>query len=429
MKFLKKFKGEIPMKHAKKIFLFVLALGLLVCLFAFGSLAASTATVTYPDGSTQTVTVGEAFKPNASFDEFGIFYGQNETAYKVNDAAVGWTFSYTIDKTTYSLGADLIVPEEAAGKTITAAGATRVKFTVTVGETVTGYTTDSNFSNYIAALDYYAKIKMYADITTSTNGFACRNSTDKTASGVYVMTGCQYYLDINGYALNLTNSSRALSVTAESLYIYSSRPGGKLNALNATTLVYTNNQDYKPSGGSTIQSFGQAIIGEESTTSNYGDNLTVTCKSISGQLFGTGVQLWGGTYVQTGTSASFFGLNNKSVTIKNSKFVFTNASTVPVGTSHSFATFTNCTFVYTGEGCIAITDHTSAKTFTNCKFVNITPSYTAAHQYTGALWGTSNNYPTVDLNTADNVAVYLAHGDTSTQITVLGETYTLDGTR
>ncbi len=435
------------MKNAKKILLLALSLVMLIGILAFGSTAASTATVQYPDGTKETVTVGEAIVPK-SFDASNLYYGQNETVYK-DDSTPGWTFSYTVDKTTKTIGEDLIVPEEAAGKTITVGGATKVLFTVTVGETVTGYTTAAELNSYLASMDHFARIKFYSNISIKGPDMMYgKRVMDKNSSGKYVVENTNYHIDINGYTWTLTRTGDAIASRAMGVRIYSSRPGGRIEAPNATTLAYTDNDDYKIIDGvlygnkadqyindpaSPAKPNGSVYFGELSdpttTAGTYGKNLTVVCKSIVRKLYGGGVSLFGGTYVQTGTASGFLGLTSKTVNIKNSTFVITNASTVPLSDINtSYKTLTNCTFVYAGDGSIPVTKITStAVTFSGCTFINVSPSYTASHKYTNAKYGTSFYYPTADLNASETVEAYLAHTSTVETVTANGVTYLLDG--
>ncbi len=112
------------MRNAKKLMLLVLSLVLLVGIFAFAALAeepATEATVVYPDGSTETVAVGQTITPKEFTTEGGakLFYGAGNTLFK----ATGDNWTFTVDGAALT---DLTVTDAMVGKTIVAGGVDKV---------------------------------------------------------------------------------------------------------------------------------------------------------------------------------------------------------------------------------------------------------------------------------------------------------------
>ena len=325
---------------------------------------------------------------------------------------------------------------------------TKVYYTLTIGDEVTYVTDGSTLNNYLRSMDYGVKITLYANHEVSTNYVGGRKSMEKNSAGSYIAMVTSYQLDLNGYTLTLTSSSKIES-HAYQFYIYSSRPNGRIEAPNAATPFYTNNGDYKiidgKEYGNTAKEYTDSAMGPNKPTGSfyfgeasnpgsanagpYGKNLTVVCKSLVGGLYGNTIHIFGGTFIQLkGSSESIFlNYTNRGVYHYHATFITTNPNTVPVNPNGSNKTYYNCTFAYDGVGSVALTNSTTAGSFNNCNFVNVAPSYSVAHVYNNCAYGTTSYYPVADLDASDAAAVYLAHGTTSKEITVNGKTLVLDG--
>ncbi|MBP3605558.1 MAG: hypothetical protein J6J66_03055, partial [Clostridia bacterium] len=325
---------------------------------------------------------------------------------------------------------------------------TKVYYTLTIGDKVTYVTDGSTLNNYLRSMDYGVKITLYANHEASTNYVGGRKSMEKNSAGNYIAMVTSYQLDLNGYTLTLTSSTKIES-HAYQFYIYSSRPNGRIEAPNAATPFYTNNGDYKIIDGkeygnttaeyaasslTQVKPTGSFYFGEASNPGStnagpYGKNLTVVCKSLVGGLYGNTIHIFGGTFIQLkGSSESIFlNYSKRGVYHYHATFITTNPNTVPVNPNGSNYTYYNCTFAYDGVGSVALTNSTTVGSFNNCNFVNVAPSYSVAHVYNNCAYGTTSYYPVADLDASDAAAVYLAHGTTSKEITVNGKTLVLDG--
>ncbi len=356
------------MKNSKKLLVLVLSLVMLIAAFAMCvSAEGDKATVQYPDGTTAQYAVGETIIP-----PFGATYaGAGNTLYK--NAGDGWKFS--VDGAPL---ASLTITEDLIGKTITASGYDKVYFSVaeTGGSTI--YYTDAStvatdFRTYMQAMlsPAGATVTLYEDIS-------CASLAVQGAN-----TSLNYYLDLNGHKLTITSSGIALDVRQYSFYLYSSKPGGVLDASAGSCAFRTN--DGKVNG---IQQWGKLYVGEDSENgAKYYDNLTVYCKAINTDMYGTGAYFLGGKYVQTAASTSTYMLvigrvgnvsNSQVQKIRNCTFVTCKAATSPIEQSAKDARiYDGCTFINTAGGLGKIFSNATMNgnpEFKNCKFYNVDPA-------------------------------------------------------
>lgn len=250
----------------------------------------------------------------------------------------------------------------------------------------------------------------------------------------------KYYLDVNGYTLTLSGNDKeghaAIEAHATYFYLYSSRAGGVIDASAAKTFIHTDNTEYN----------GKAIASTSYVGGNnaaYDGKLTVICKQITGDMHGTALYIRGTTFVQSDNSAASYFLvigresaNTSHVqNVENCTFVLSKPITAPLYLrSTADRTFTNCTFIAANaNGGVALTAYTdlalNAKVFSfvDCNFVNVQPYLGSAYvTYTNAAYGTTGIFTAADVDISDAEQI-LAHGTTSTTLTVLEKTYVMDG--
>ena len=134
------------MRNAKKLLLLLLSLVLLIGVFTVAALAeetteATTATVVYPDGSTESLNVGDTIvgKGFATEGDAKLYYGDGNTLFK-DDATAGWTFTVEGEAEAHT---ELTVTADMLGKKIIAGGVDKVYFTHTTAG-VTAYNTSAS---------------------------------------------------------------------------------------------------------------------------------------------------------------------------------------------------------------------------------------------------------------------------------------------
>lgn len=147
------------------------------------------------------------------------------------------------------------------------------------------------------------KVTLYSDIS-----FDGKKTTYRGDTG---------YFDLNGHTLTFASAENepALDVNAGTLYVYSSKAGGKVvYGVDGKALV-------KASGNGTV-CFGE----KESPSTEYGKNLTVEVSRFNNGCDGGGIKILGGTYIQpAGTSATTFLVQG------GAKFDITNATFILKG--------------------------------------------------------------------------------------------------
>ena len=334
----------------------------------------------------------------------------------------------------------------------------KVYFTVEKDGAVIRYETDAqkynaNFRSYLTAMTVGATVRLWSDISIS----ACSPAGERIADRTLAMNA-KYWIDINGYELTITGSgSMALDFKVAYAYLYSSRENGVINATTQNAFFRTNNDDYlwydgqiysqssdtasiyyKVTKGldgytktSATKPAAVVYIGENSTSSTaYGENLTIYCKTVSATSSGTGPYFLGGTFVQVGSTGLLFNpVQRVQSTIKNTTFIAAAGSTGIVAPSNQ-NTFENCVFICESPVNTPIVQASCAKdmTFKNCNFVNVIPAYPSGRtmKYESCAFGTTGTLPSENLNSAG--AAYLAHTKDGKSLTAHGATYQLDGT-
>ena len=371
------------MKNSKKLLVLVLSLVMLIAAFAMCvSAEGDKATVQYPDGTTVQYAVGETIVP-----PFGNTYaGAGNTLYK--NTGAGWKFTMDGAEVT-----SLTVTEDMIGKTIVASGFEKVYFTVAeTGGSTTYYTNAStagtDFRSYMQAMlsPAGATVTLYDDI-------ACASLAVQGAN-----TNLNYFLDLNGHKLTITTSGGiAMDVRQYAFYLYSSKPGGVLDASAGACAFRTN--DGTING---VKQWGKLYVGEDSETgTKYHDNLTVYCKQINTDMYGTSAYFLGGKYVQVESSSATFMLvigrvgnvsNSQVQRIRNCTFVTCKAATAPIEQSAKDARiYDGCTFINAAGGLGKIFANATMNgnpEFKNCKFYNVDPAVSYGGQtlkYSGTL--------------------------------------------
>lgn len=363
------------MKNSKKLLILVLSLVLLIGVFAVMAAAEDGAssdvlTIQYPDGTVQTYAEGEPILPPVLPKEF-VWIDDDGKGYKYTVTGSAWE------------GIPAAVTADHLGTTVKATvagtkGTEQVYFTVAATDGATTYytnasTVSADFKAYMQSMlsPAGAKVTLYADI--SSGNIAVQGAN----------TNLNYYLDLNGHKLTFTTSGGiAMDVRQYSFYVYSSKPGGVIDASNANSTFRTN--DGKING---VQQWGKLYVGEDSETGrNYYNNLTVYCKKINEDMYGTGAYFLGGTYIQTSGSSSSFMLvigrvgntsNSQVQQIRNCTFVVTKAGTSPIEQSAKDSrVYDGCTFINTaGLGKIfSNATMNGSPTFKNCNFYNVDPA-------------------------------------------------------
>ena len=324
----------------------------------------------------------------------------------------------------------------------------RVYYTVEV-DGVTTYHTDASTAtaslrSYLNAMDPGAKITLWSDVQLEYVTVRSKQLEDKAT-----VESAQFWLDINGYEMNITGGSAstvALVIKAQTMYIYSSRESGVINT-GGMIFFQSDNDQYTNSAGTAITPSANVYIGEatQSATRQYCDNLTVICGRINTDMYGKSATIQGGTYIQSASSIAPYFLvlsrtgddkNAQVQNVSNATFILTNPTTAPLWyRSKVERTFSNCIFIspnQTDGVPVSASQATPAvgATFSGCTFINVLPIHQPngqAFTYTDCKFGTTSGlYSTANLNLSYG-AQYLAHSATVSAVTVNGVTYTLDG--
>ena len=334
------------MKSTKKLLILLLSLVLLIGAFAVMASAeeAQVATVVYPDGSAVAVAVGSQIDPKPFTD--GLYNGEGNTLFK-DDATEGWLFTVEGEESALS---DLKVTEAMAGKNIIASGADKVYYTITKSG-VTTYNTNadtyaSDLRNLLRNTTTGQTVRLYSDVT-----FA--------ATYTYGSSSSTLYLTLNGHTWTITESWNSCALDCSSnIYIYSTAPGGVVDAPDAAYFFRTNDRTIDGT-----KYYGYPRFGESNLTAQNvnGKNLTVYCNQINRDMYGSNALILGGTYIQHENSkAKYFMLlsretepglthfNSSNVKeIRNATFIVTKSTTSPIYWTHASTSFTNCSFINT----------------------------------------------------------------------------------
>ncbi len=321
-------------------------------------------TVTWFDGTTSKYLAASLDEAKAFVESHPKFLGG---AYEVKD---GNELSVVFDPV-YSVAYD-----DSFNATVTRGGeATKVYYTVTLSDGTVEYYTGEDYAASLSSLfgkfPAGATITLYADLT-QTSATMASTISQGTA-----------YLDLNGHLWTLTGTgSPVLEIGPTNgknikFYLYSSQPGGKLSAPKAGFLTRTN-------------SYGTAYFGERDTSkTQYGANLTVETTCVNGDLYGSGIGIYGGTYIQVASSSYNYlfivsrinATGSQFFAMQNATFVLNKANSSAIHYIGSgFNSITNCTFVANTSGATAICNASTtpvntakAPTFDGCKFINVNP--------------------------------------------------------
>ncbi len=375
------------MKNAKKLLLLLLSLAMLCGVFAVAALAEaseSAATVVYPDGSVDTVNVGDAIVPKEFTD--GLYYGKDNTLFK-DDATEGWSF--TLDGAALS---DLTVTDAMAGKKIIAGGADKVYYTseeiATDDSSKIVYHLVSDVEKYFSTSNtgdrgdgtntgasHYKDLRAYPDGTEGRNtvkdivvklyedvdvaGFAMNWFIDQASR----KSGRNAYLDLNGHSVVNRTTDAYVEVKALSMRLYSSQPGAHWYQPNSATAFYVSDD-------------ATLVLGNNSTnTSEYSDNLSVHCKVLFNIMYGSGAYIAGGHYYQLeGATSSFVDISRRFYLLQNASFYVQDENAVfntPYGLSDNVKKATNCKLYSTGESLILSGDKSAVLALAGCELYGI----------------------------------------------------------
>ena len=242
---------------------------------------------------------------------------------------------------------------------------------------------DGSVEYYTNAGDYQAKVQAYFGKWTGGTTLTLYADVKFTATGTVALVADgtkNAFFDLNGYTLTFSTNtnSLALDIHTGTFYCYSSTPGGKIYAPSAKQFTRSN------SGGTGI--FGERDI----NTTQYGKNLTVETTLFNTALYGSGIGIYGGTYIQRSNSQyNHFitvsrengGTQSQFRHIRNATFILNKPNSFAIHWLHAgFQTIANCTFISNAPGTRvlgnATTDNSvpnSAPILANCDFVNILP--------------------------------------------------------
>ena len=265
------------------------------------------------------------------------------------------------------------------------------------------------------------------------------------------------YLDLNGHTWTLTGKQSGYAIDLSTrLYIYSSKPGAVLNALDADLLFRTNDYTDKTVTPN-VKSYGYLYLGEPNASSTaYGNNLTVNCKQIANFLWSSAVSIYGGIYRQTegSTAANFMVVSRTSEasshfdTIRNATFIVTNPNTRILHWAHSGTkVLSNCNFICEGDrsAYLFASDFTASGTikapvFENANFYNVIPARQFNYNKSGssvavvptynynnkpASFGFPEKVPGDDLDPTDGVMI-LAYAKNVVEKEIAGKTYPMN---
>ncbi len=343
-----------------------------------------TATSTEVEGGTNT------FLPAISYKTVTWYDGTTSTYYaETLDDAKAFVEShpfFTPDSYEVKNGNELFVVfepvctatfDENLNATVTRDGEqTKVYYTITYSDgSVLYYTNADDYQakvqSYFGAWDGGATLTLYADVK-----FTATGTVSLVANGTK-----KAFLDLNGHTITFSTASNnlALDIHTGTLYVYSSTAGGKLYAPTAKWFTRSN-------------SAGMGIFGERDTNSTqYGKNLTVETTLFNTALYGSGIGIYGGTYIQTANSQfNHFitvsreneGNQSQFINIRNATFILNKPNSFAIHWLHAgFQTIANCTFISNVPGTTVLGNATtkagvvpsSAPILANCDFVNILP--------------------------------------------------------
>ncbi|MBP3591113.1 MAG: hypothetical protein J6K14_01360 [Clostridia bacterium] len=326
----------------------------------------------------------------------------------------GVWYYYTAPVWEATLGGNVVAIEsvcaaENAGKTVTVAlGGEKEKlyYSHATPSGITYYygdTAAATLSTLLSPMDSQKhEFRFYSDIEVSSGAASYQLGRKNYDATILV--------DLNGYKWTVNSSNGyAFIVTGATTFVYSSVSGGILDVSTAAGIACTD--------GSADAYFGEAT----KTGTEYGQNLTVYCKSVhSGRWWSNNGYIVGGTYVQPEgvTAEFFFGIDDGPVTVvRNSAFIVNSLSGGFVrGVKGSF---TNCVFIAKEASNIVMSGKSNTgATFTGCYFYNVIPNIPE---------GTAVTYTDCNFNLAppdEQVGGYIAYTGENVVKTIAGKDYT-----
>ncbi|MBQ8269248.1 MAG: hypothetical protein IJZ24_06190, partial [Clostridia bacterium] len=168
--------------------------------------------------------------------------------------------------------------------------------------TFTYLATAAEVQAYFASWETGATMILYTDIEFSADPVVLKSAAGSAQTA---------YLDLNGHDIYMPYAGDlALEVHTAKLYLYSSQPGGTVNAPYAKAFT-------------SITNAGLAFFGETTDKEVYGKNLTIVANHFNAPHGGIGMALYGGTYIQPdGANEDFFLSQGSALLIvKRSTFV------------------------------------------------------------------------------------------------------------
>ena len=434
------------MKSAKKLLLLALSLMLLIGVFAVAAFAEDApATVVYPDGTTQTVAVGETIAPKDITDKDGVklFYGEGNTLFKFKGE--GWIF--TVEGADAALE-DLTVTADMAGKQIIASGVDKVYYTSSerVGENTTfvyhlvdnvdrfmsaantgdrgdGTNTGASSRDVLGLKDSSTSIVLYEDVKT--DNFC----TDLMPAGNRQNTSIPLYLDLNGHTVINNYAGSYVELRGVSLRLYSSVPGATWYQPNTPHGFYVSDD-------------GTLCIGSTSVSdTNFTDNISVYVTNLFAGHWGNGAYIVGGHFYQLpgGSKDGFVSVCRRVRAVQNASFyplagasVFSDVADsldyYEVGRTDNPSAVQNCKF-YGSDASSVLTSKNSAKIiFDNCTFYGMQATCNGsgtvdATTYTNTMEEAVSAVSYKTLTYADGKVSYF-HADTLEEAKAYAETAT-----
>ena len=381
------------MKNAKKLLLLLLSLVLLIGVFTIAVLAdetteATTATVVYPDGSTDSLNVGDAIAGQEFTTEGDarLYYGDGNTLFK-DDATEGWTF--TVEGQTEAL-TEPTVTADMLGKKIIAGGVDKVYYVTeekisTSAPAVTVYHLVDNVDKYMSSSNtgdrgdgtntgassrdvlgnkatQYVKIYLYEDVVTNQFNMIMMPSTRQ-----YV--GITTYLDLNGHSVTNNYTGSTTELKGAKLYIFSSKPGANWIQPKTTSSAFYASDD------------GTPILGNNAENGPYADNISFHTNNLFHGHWGGGAYIYGGHYYmcEGATSSYLAQISRRVYGMKDASFYVNGGTAIfgdPVahdgsGVVSGHITVTNCNFYSDGTSAILTGALNANLKFENCNFYGI----------------------------------------------------------
>lgn len=419
------------MKLNKKLLVFALSLVMLIGILTVAAFAADgdagVLTIKYQDGTVQTYAEGETITPPAVPKDF-IVYDADGKAYKytvTGDAwedvpsvatpeLIGTTVNATVAGTQDSRQVFYVTEEQlAADAPITKVyhmnnNVHQYLSSANTGDKGDGTNTGAApFTTLGLKATNLIRIKLYADVEVSS--FAM-NLMQSARQEKQIPT----YFDLNGHTVKTTQTGY-IDGKSMKMHIYSSVPGAHWYQTAAASM-FRSNDDFRTILGSATE----ALDGDEG-------NISFHCKSLFGEMYGYGYNIWGGKYYQTAIgTVGFVDLSRRSTDIRNAEFyTLPGASPLTDLSAHNQdpavalgkAVILNCKFYCESRVDLLNATQAAKIVLENCTFVNIN---LAATQGTGKV--------TLKSGCVSNTASASTYGSGDTaQILARVDAYALSG--